>query len=47
MSELKERMTEPRIYEKERYPTVENFLKTQKNCLSEYVVSELSSTTYT
>jgi hypothetical protein len=28
--------------EKELYPVVENFLKTQKNCLSEYVGTELS-----
>ena len=30
------------MYEKELYPLVERFLKTQKNCLSEYVGSELS-----
>ena len=30
------------MYEKDLYPAVENFLKTQKNCLSEYVGTELS-----
>ena len=30
------------MHEKELYPLVERFLKTQKNCLSEYVGSELS-----
>ena len=30
------------MYEKNLYPAVEKFLKTQKNCLSEYVGSELS-----
>jgi len=30
------------MYEKELYPAVEKFLKTQKNCLSEYVGTELS-----
>jgi len=31
-----------KMYEKELYPAVEKFLKLQKNCLSEYVGSELS-----
>jgi len=30
------------MHEKELYPAVEKFLKTEKNCLSEYVGSELS-----
>jgi len=30
------------MYEKELYPAVEKFLKAQKNCLSEYVGTELS-----
>jgi hypothetical protein len=30
------------MYEKDLYPTVGKFLKTQKNCLSEYVGTELS-----
>ena len=30
------------MYEKELYPLVEKFLKHQKNCLSEYVGTELS-----
>ena len=30
------------MHEKEVYPAVEKFLKTQKNCLSEYVGTELS-----
>ena len=30
------------MHEKELYPAVEEFLKTQKKCLSEYVGSELS-----
>jgi hypothetical protein len=30
------------MHEKELYPVVETFLKTQKNCLSEYVGTELS-----
>jgi len=30
------------MYEKELYPAVEKFLKTQKNCLAEYVGTELS-----
>ena len=30
------------MHEKDLYPVVETFLKTQKNCLSEYVASELS-----
>jgi hypothetical protein len=33
---------ELKMYEKELYPAVETFLKTQKNCLSEYVGCELS-----
>ena len=36
-----------KVHEKYLYPAVEKFLKTWKNCLSEYVGSELSSTTYT
>ena len=28
------------MYEKELYPAVEKFLKTKKNCLSEYVVRQ-------
>ena len=35
-------MTELKMYEKELYPAVEKFLKTQKNCPSEYVGTELS-----
>ncbi|MGB7001623.1 MAG: hypothetical protein WBE22_06385 [Halobacteriota archaeon] len=31
-----------KVHEKYLYPAVEKFLKTQKNCLSEYVGSELS-----
>ena len=31
-----------KMHEKDLYPTVEKFLKTQKKCLSEYVGSELS-----
>jgi hypothetical protein len=30
------------MYEKELYPAVEKFPKTKKNCLSEYVETELS-----
>jgi hypothetical protein len=30
------------MYEKELYPAVEKFPKTKKNCLSEYVGTELS-----
>ncbi len=30
------------MYEKDLYPAVEDFLKTQKNCLAEYVGTELS-----
>jgi hypothetical protein len=30
------------MHEKDLYPAVEKFLKTQKNCLSEYVWTELS-----
>ncbi|RCV65096.1 hypothetical protein C5S53_05525 [Methanophagales archaeon] len=30
------------MHEKDLYPAVQNFLKTQKNCLAEYVGSELS-----
>ncbi len=30
------------MYEKELYPLVERFLKSKKNCLSEYVGTELS-----
>jgi len=36
-----------KMHEKDLYPAVQTFLKLQKNCLAEYVVSELSSTTYT
>jgi len=35
------------MHEKDLYPSVEKFLKVKKNCLSEYVGSELSSTIYT
>jgi hypothetical protein len=31
-----------KMHEKDLYPVVETFLKLQKNCLSEYVGSELS-----
>ena len=31
-----------KMHEKDLYPTVQTFLKHQKNCLSEYVGSELS-----
>jgi len=31
-----------KMHEKDLYPAVEKFLKTQKNCLSEYAGSELS-----
>jgi len=31
-----------KMHEKYLYPAVEEFLKTKKNCLSEYVGSELS-----
>ena len=30
------------MHEKELYPAVEDFLKTQKNCIAEYVATELS-----
>jgi len=30
------------MHEKDRYPTVERFLKSKKNCLAEYVGTELS-----
>jgi predicted ATP-grasp superfamily ATP-dependent carboligase len=30
------------MHEKDLYPAVQNFLKTQKNCLLEYVGNELS-----
>jgi hypothetical protein len=33
--------TELKTHEKNLYPAVENFLKTQKNCIAEYVGSEL------
>ena len=35
-------MMELKVYDKYLYPAVENFLKTQKNCLAEYVGTELS-----
>jgi hypothetical protein len=35
-------MTKLKMYEKKLYPAVEKFLKTKKNCLAEYVGSELS-----
>jgi hypothetical protein len=35
-------LKERNMHEKDLYPAVENILKTQKNCLSEYVGSELS-----
>ena len=31
-----------KVHEKYLYPSVEKFLKAQKNCLSEYVGTELS-----
>ena len=31
-----------KMHERDLYPVMEKFLKTQKNCLSEYVGSELS-----
>jgi len=31
-----------KMHKKELYPTVEQFLKTEKNCLPEYVGTELS-----
>ena len=31
-----------KMHEKELYPTVEKFLKVKKNCISEYVGTELS-----
>ena len=31
-----------KMHEKDRYSAVEKFLKTQKNCLAEYVGTELS-----
>ena len=40
--ELHNCIKEFKMYEKNLYPAVEKFLKTQKNCLSEYVGSELS-----
>ncbi|MCK4475160.1 MAG: hypothetical protein KAU16_00345 [Methanophagales archaeon] len=33
---------ELKMYEKELYPAVEKFLMIKKNCLSEYIGSELS-----
>ncbi len=39
---LQERITELKMHEKDLYPAVEDFLKTQKNCLAEYVGTELS-----
>ena len=39
---LQERITELKMHEKDLYPSVEKFLKTKKNCLSEYVGNELS-----
>ncbi len=35
-------LKERNMHEKDLYPAVENFLKTQKNCLAEYVGTELS-----
>jgi hypothetical protein len=35
-------MTGLKMHEKDLYPSVEKFLKAQKNCLSEYVGTELS-----
>ena len=34
--------TELKMYEKDLYSALEKFVKTQKNCLSEYVGTELS-----
>ena len=31
-----------KMHEKDLYPAVQTFLKTKKNCLSEYVGTELS-----
>ena len=39
---LQERIAELKMHEKYLYPAVEKFLKTRKNCLPEYVGSELS-----
>ena len=38
----KEMVNLEKMHEKDLYPTVETFLKTKKNCLSEYVGTELS-----
>ena len=35
-------LKELKMHGKDLYPAVEKFLKTKKNCLSEYVGSELS-----
>ena len=35
-------MTELKLHEKDLYPAVEKFLKSKKNCLSEYVGTELA-----
>jgi predicted ATP-grasp superfamily ATP-dependent carboligase len=40
--ELHNCIKELKMYEKNLYPAVEKFLRTQKNCLSEYVGNELS-----
>ena len=39
---LQECIAKLKLYEKNMYPAVEKFLRTQKNCLSEYVGNELS-----
>jgi len=36
------RKAQLKMHEKDLYPTVEKFLKSKKNCLSEYVGSDLS-----
>ena len=39
---LQECIAKLKMYEKNLYPAVEKILRTQKNCLSEYVGNELS-----
>ena len=40
--ELHNYIKELKMYENNRYPAVEKFLRTQKNCIAEYVGTELS-----
>ena len=40
--ELHNYIKELKMHEKDLYPAVETFLKTQKNCIAEYVGTELS-----